>query len=79
MGCIPNRARVQAIEVSQRLSLSPEALASPFISKRKSPSVSPQELRLVGKLFRDLAARSTGERIDKTTFLLFFPLPVGGS
>ena len=76
MGCHPTRTGRTAIEVSQRLTLSPAALTSPYISKCISHSVTPDELRLIAKLFRDLAARSTGDSIDKTTFLLFFPLPV---
>lgn len=35
-----------------------------------------QELHLTAKLFRDLASRSGGETINRTTFLQFFQLPV---
>ena len=77
MGCALTRNRVQAIEVSQRLSLPPEAHSNPFIAKRSLSSVTSEELRLISKLYRSLADRSNGENIDKTTFLLFFPLPVG--
>lgn len=38
--------------------------------------MTPEELRLTNRLFRDLASRSGGASIDKTTFMLFFPLPV---
>ena len=33
-------------------------------------------MRFLAKLFTDLASRSTGECVDKETFLRFFPLPV---
>ena len=76
MGCGLARNKVQTIEVSQRLSLSPDAKANSFVAKCNLHSVTAEELRLISKLYRNLSERSNGENIDKTTFLLFFPLPV---
>lgn len=70
---------MQAVEVSQRLTLSPEVLTSPYVAKCRRYAVAPDELRLISKLFRDLASRSSNDYIDKTTFLLFFPLPVSST
>jgi serine/threonine protein kinase/Ca2+-binding EF-hand superfamily protein len=48
-----------------------------LLSKCTSHSVSPEEIRYLAALFTDLSSRSSSnDALDKTTFLLFFPLPV---
>lgn len=76
MGCGANTQKVLALEMSTGIILSESALRSPLIAKCTLQSVSTEELKLTSRLFRDLASRSCGSVIDKTTFLQFFPLPV---
>ena len=76
MGCTPSRQHIHALEVSQRFSLASNPAFKLHLEKCRDHSVSQQELRFLGKLFRDLASRSTGTTVDRKTFLQFFPLPV---
>lgn len=64
------------LDVSQRFSSASNPAFKLHLEKCKDYSVTPQELRFLGKLFRDLSSRSTGTTVDRRTFLQFFPLPV---
>ena len=65
---------MHAFEVSQRFVFSPAV--KEHADRCTLHTVNPQELRFLGKLFRDLASRSSGNTVDRRTFLQFFPLPV---
>jgi len=73
---MPKSSHMEASDTTSSATLNSLALQSPAISKCTPHTVTPQELRLTNRLYRDLASRSGGTAIDKTTFLLFFPLPV---
>lgn len=76
MGCGVSKNRGKVVDISQKLTINPTPVLKLFMSKCEFHPVTSQELRFLSKLFRDLASRSGGESVDKTTFLQFFPLPV---
>lgn len=69
--------KAKSLDRATRLLLSPSASLLRLLSKCISHSVSPEEIRYLAALFTDLSSRSSSnDALDKTTFLLFFPLPV---
>jgi len=64
------------MDVSQKLTINPSPVLKLYMGKCERYLVTSQELRFLSKLYRDLASRSGGTSVDKTTFLQFFPLPV---
>jgi len=76
MGCGANKNTARIMDISQKLTQNPTRALKQSMSKCTAYTVSSQEIRFLSKLFRDLASRSGGSAVDKTTFLQFFPLPV---
>lgn len=76
MGCGVNKGTARVVDVSQKLTEHPTSVLKLSMTKCTPYPVTSQEIRFLSKLFRDLASRSGGSAVDKTTFLQFFPLPV---
>ena len=79
MGRAGTKSKAHKIDASVRCLLSPSTNLSQLLTKCTDYAVKPSEIRFLSKLFTDLASRSTGETVNKATFLQFFQLPVRGS
>lgn len=79
MGTAAGKSKEQAINSSTRLLLHPSPQLSKDLTKCTSYAVTGDEIHFLAKLFSDLASRSTGETMDKETFLRFFALPVSAT